>query len=325
MQTKEVPRMGIHDRKYMSGEGKRHSFGGGMPKTFTVKFVFVVAAVLLADLLFDHEITRALIFDVGKIKSDWEVWRIFSSFFLSNPGGNIVVTLVVLYVFYSLGNALENELGTTKFINLLISMSIGMALVGLIMPSTYDLKVAMKGGAEMTVKAPVVFGYVDGMLSGLFLAYGLFLGRQKMTLLLMFLVPVSLSGYALIGFTVGIIFLSAFAFNSIIALPMLGGCLGAYLFITQYSKGNHIDYFKILAKAKGKPKPKQKPVSKPRMNTNQQNFQIMDEPEEDVDDVDKYIKEKVDPILEKIATSGMNSLTAKEKKILENAKKKMGK
>jgi hypothetical protein len=169
------------------------------------------------------------------------------------------------------------------------------------------------------------FGYIRGMLSGLFLAYGLFLGKQKMTLLLFFVLPLTLTGYALIGFTVGLIFITALFFQSATALPMLGGCFGSYLFISQYMKGTHIDFLKYFKPKKKLKSQQQKPQKSGRMNTYQKGFEVMSEGDEEIEDVDKYIKEVVDPILEKIATSGMNSLTAKEKKILENAKKKMGK
>lgn len=296
--------MGIHDRQYMSGEGKAKP---SMPKTFTARFVFICAIVYLLDLLSQGQISDNFIFDTFKIKQDFELWRILSSFFMFHPGTGLLFVAIILYIFYSLGHAIESELGSTKFINLLISISIGMALVALILPGD-----------------STPFGYVDGMLSGLFLAYGLFLGKQKMTLKLYFLIPLTLSGHSLIGFTVGIIFISALVSGSSAssALPMLGGCLGAYLFITQYMKGNNIDYFNFLGKLKGKPKAKKAPPVK--MNKQQQNFQLMTD-EDDNEDVDQYIKDKVDPILEKIAQSGMNSLTAKEKKILDIAKKKMGK
>ena len=61
------------------------------------------------------------------------------------------------------------------------------------------------------------------------------------------------------------------------------------------------------------------------MNTHQMGFEVINDEQENIEDVDKYIKDVVDPILEKIANSGMNSLSAKERKIFEDAKKKMGK
>jgi hypothetical protein len=45
----------------------------------------------------------------------------------------------------------------------------------------------------------------------------------------------------------------------------------------------------------------------------------------DVEDVsDDYVANQVDPILEKISKHGIHSLTARERKTLEEARKKMG-
>jgi predicted DNA binding protein len=41
------------------------------------------------------------------------------------------------------------------------------------------------------------------------------------------------------------------------------------------------------------------------------------------DSDEQFIKNEVDPILDKITAQGIHSLTARERKILENARKKM--
>ena len=277
-----------------------------MPQTLTAKFVILTGIIYLIDVMVEHKLLINCAFITESVH-DFEIWRIFTAFFFFNPGTNLIFALVILFVFYSLGHSIEKELGSKRFLNMLICTSAGMALIGLI--------------------TPVAMGYIDGMLSGLFLAYGLFLGKEKMTLLLFFLMPLTLSGYMLIGFTVGIIFASALIFSSSVALPMLGGCFGSYFYINMYMKGKDINLFGFLKpKQKTKQAPKRNIPAPPPMNSNQRNFSVVeDEPEEEMDDVDRYITEKVDPILEKIANSGMSSLTSKEKKILEDAKKKMGK
>ncbi len=320
--------MGIHDRKYMNNNqyGRQSPFGGGLPKTFTVKFVIIAAVLYFVDALLNGQLIGSqvvpgqLAFHSGLIKDNWEFWRIFTAFFLVSPGETFLSVVITLIVFYWVGNHIEREIGAKRYVNLLITTSLGMALIGPILPATGTITV---GDRTFPLNEP--FGYIRGMLSGLFLAYGLFLGKQKMTLLLFFVLPLTLTGYALIGFTVGIIFITALFFHSATALPMLGGCFGSYLFISQFMKGTHIDYLKFFKPKNKKNRTQQKPKKRGRMNTHQLGFEVINEGEDDIEDVDKYIKEVVDPILEKIATSGMNSLSAKEKKILENAKKKMGK
>lgn len=297
--------MGIHDRKYMSDDNNGKSPFGGGPKSFTTKYVIVCVIVVLANALTGYALTKYLSLNPVAIY-EFELWRLFTPFIMFSGTGNEVINFVILFVLYSLGNQIESRLGTKTYINLLITTCIGMMLVGILIPKSFD------------------FGYVSGILSGLFLAFGLFLGRQKMTLMLFFLIPLTLSGHMLIGFTVGLTVLSGLMGAWLTALPMLGGCFASYVFITQYQKGQPIDLLGLLKK-KATPKQKNAPPRKSGpLNNNQANFTVLEEDEE-IDDVDAFIQEKIDPILEKIATSGMSSLTTKEKKLLEEAKKKMGK
>ena len=304
--------MGIHDRKYMSDEtgSRRSPIGGGMPKSFTTKYVFICAILVLVDALTGYSLQANFTLTSAKVY-EFEVWRLFTAFFLFTGPDQEVMKLIILFVFYSLGNQIEERLGTRSYINLLITMAVGTMIVAVLIPNV------------------IMFGYASGLLSGLFLAYGLFLGSQKMTLMLFFLIPLTLSGYMLIAFTVGLIVLMTLTNMStwFVSIPMLGSCFASYVFITQYQKGQTIDFLKMLKPKQKKSKPSSPPKKKSlgRMNTNQAGFSLVDDEEEKMDDVDAFIEEKIDPILEKIATSGMSSLTAKEKKLLEDAKKKMGK
>ena len=304
--------MGIHDRKYMADESghRRSPMGGGMPKTFTAKYVIVCAVFVLVDALTNYSLQVNFTLTSSKVY-DFELWRPLTAFVLFTGPHQEIMKLVILFVFYSLGNQIENILGFKQYVNLLITMALGMFVVGVLIPDV------------------VMVGYVSGLLSGLFLAYGLFLGNQRMTLKLFFIIPLTLSGYMLIAFTVGIIVLMTLVnlSNWFVSIPMLGACFASYVYITQYQKGSYIDFLKLLTpKKKPATQNTKTPPRKPtRMNTNQSGFKVLDEEDENMDDLDAYISDKVDPILEKIATSGMSSLTAKEKKILENAKKKMGK
>ena len=297
--------MGIHDRKYMSDDSYgRPSLGGG-PKTFTTKYVIVCAIAVLANALTEYALTKNLCLNPPAVY-DSEIWRLFTAFIMFSGTQNEVMNLVILFVLYSLGNQIETQLGTKTYVNLLITMCIGMMIVGVLIPQ------------------PFFFGYVSGILSGLFLAFGLFLGGQKMTLMLFFLIPLTLTGHMLIAFTVGLTIVSGLMGAWLYALPMLGGCFASYVFITQYQKGQTIDLLGWFVK-KAKPKQKNAGPRKPApLNSNQAKFTLLED-DEDIDDVDAFIQDKIDPILEKIATSGMSSLTAKEKKLLEEAKKKMGK
>lgn len=291
--------MGINDRKYMSGPPLGGGFGN-IQKTVTLKIVFICASIFLLDTLLKGQLSQALRFDTQAVRN-FEIWRLFTAAFFGNS--TLLWVAISLFIFYSLGNFLENSLGANRFINLLLFSIIGHSFLALFIP--------VKG-----------MGFFDGILSSVFLAYGLILGSQKFTLMLFFILPLTLSGHMLVGLTVALIAFQSFS-SWAYGVPMLGGCAAVYIFISQYQMGKSIDLLKFM-KPKPRPKNNESKARPFQPNTIQRNFSIVDDEEEIKDDVDSYIKDKVDPILEKIATSGMSSLTKEEKKILENAKKKIG-
>ena len=306
--------MALHDRKYMN-EPPKPSMGGGMPKTFTAKYIVVCLCVYLIDILVEKQLTYNLCLNPTKFY-EFEVWRLFTPFIMFSEIEQTVFRILGLVILYLIGIQFERMLGSRNFKNLFITICIGQVLVGVLVPENFN------------------YGYFSGILSGLFVAYGLILGPKKMTLHLYFLIPLKLSGYMLIAFIVGVMVLLTLVnlYPWQIAVPVLGGCFAAYVFTSQYQRGQEIDiigWFTRLIKPKKKNKaaPKRTIPTPPPMNSHQRNFSVVEDAdeEEEVDDVDRYITEKVDPILEKIATSGMSSLTKKEKKILEDAKKTMGK
>ena len=73
-----------------------------------------------------------------------------------------------------------------------------------------------------------------------------------------------------------------------------------------------LGFTKVLPNMKAKTKKKK--VSKKKMNVLQKSFHVI---KDDEADVDEFISERIDPILEKIAQDGLSSLTAEERKLLE--------
>ena len=279
---------------------------GNIPKTVTARFLFICLGVYLLDALFQGKLSQFGLFSQPALKQ-FEVWRLLTPAFFHTNSGQFIWVLISFYIFYSLGNFLESSLGDKRFLNLLICSVLGHAFLAAFVP--------VAG-----------IGFFDGILSSIFLAYGLILGAQKFKLMLFFILPLTLSGHMLVGLTIGLISLQCLMGGEYwrMGIPMLGGCAAVYIFISQYQMGKNIDflkYFKRKPKAGNASKTKSRPYEP---NTIQRNFQIIDDKEAEMGDVDSYIKDKVDPILEKIAKSGMGSLSKAERKILENAKKKIG-
>ena len=302
--------MGIHDRKYMSDDNhyRQSPFGGGA-KSFTTKYIIVCAVIWMLDEILKSSLTLNLSLNPQRFY-DFEVWRLISAFVMFTEAESFVHRILEMVILFLIGAQFEQQLGRKNYINLIITICLGQVIGGILIPHAYNI------------------GYFSGIVSGIFVSYGLILGPQKMTLRLYFLIPLTLTGYMLVVFIIGLLIIFALAnfYPWELTVPLLTGCFAAYVYTTQYQRGHYID---LLGWFKKKAKPKQKNV-KPKkktsapMNDNQAKFSVVEE-DEDIDDVDAFIQDKIDPILEKIATSGMSSLTSKEKKLLAEAKKKMGK
>jgi len=295
--------MGINDRHYMKGPSTVGGRFNRLPKTVTARYVALCAiAYLLSLLLFPSHIDNPLLFSQQAIFQNFEFWRLFTPAFFAEPN-TIVGVAIGLFIFYLIATYIEEMMGSRRFLNLLVCCTLTSALFGLFVPF------------------PLYYGYFGGFVSAMFVSWGLLLGREKITLMLMFLIPLTLSGHMIIALSVGIIVIQCLLREEywLQGISMLGSCAGAYIFTTQYQLGKNIDLVKYFER-------KKKPVKKkaPKKNTNQQQFRVVDD-EEDIEDVDAYIKANVDPILEKIAQSGMGSLSAQEKKILQQAKNKINK
>ena len=96
----------------------------------------------------------------------------------------------------------------------------------------------------------------------------------------------------------------------------LCACLGTFL----YTKKAYPQLaFNFPFWVKRKKKPKKTVHGKTKI---QKQFKIVPKPSKKTyqNEFDQYIEEKIDPILDKIALSGIESLSKEEKKILEKAK-----
>jgi hypothetical protein len=127
--------------------------------------------------------------------------------------------------------------------------------------------------------------------------------HRVITLLLFFILPVSLKARTMILISGAIaVFGILFPADNIAHAAHLGGMLAGMVFIRQWRFRWGYWPGEQMPPAEDAPPPV-----------------IIARP----DDTDDFIAAEVDPILEKIATHGIHSLTERERKILETARKRM--
>ena len=135
------------------------------------------------------------------------------------------------------------------------------------------------------------------------IAFTTILPELEMTLLLFYVVPVRMRAKHLAMATVGlsVLFLVTHKFSMIGHWAHLGGCLFGWLYVKQLGYGNPLRIQKYLFEKR------QQAERIERMSPQQ------------------FISEEIDPILDKIARDGIQSLTRSERRTLEKGREKIAK
>jgi len=145
---------------------------------------------------------------------------------------------------------------------------------------------------------------------GLVAAYALLFPERELTLLLFFVIPVHLRAkMLLIGSAVLAVAGIAFPMDNVANAAHLGGMAMGWFFVRRILQGD-------WSRLEGALRPAEMGKSPLR--------RLPPEPPADKPATADFVASEVDPILDKISAHGIGSLTAREREILEAARKKMG-
>jgi membrane associated rhomboid family serine protease len=232
------------------------------------------------------------------------VWQLLTFQFMHAGLLHLVVNCWVIYVF---GRAIEEMLRWKKFLTLYLSSGvvggICQVLAALLWPGLF-------GG-------PVVGASAGGF--GLLAAFAVLFPERELIMLLFFIIPIRLSAKMLLMLSAvlavgGIVF----PIDNIANAAHLGGMLAGVVFIRQFVQGRWSQ--------SGFPSSSGVPgefitgwVGKSSLWRS-----ASGKPDEDLSN-DEFVKSEVDPILDKISRQGIQSLTAREREILEKARERMAK
>ncbi|MCO5051869.1 MAG: rhomboid family intramembrane serine protease [Verrucomicrobiae bacterium] len=219
------------------------------------------------------------------------LWQLLTFQFLHAGFLHLVLNSVGIFFF---GFAVEEALGTKRFLWLYLASGVIGGLVhvagSLILPSRFGV-IIHEG---LRLYTPVV-GASAGLF-GLITAYAVMFPHRDLTVLLFFVIPITVSARVLLWVSLGISLVGILIDNGRVAHGAhAGGILGGWLMLRWLtrSKSRRREEVEI---------PSPKPASK-------------SEPE--------FFSEEVDPILEKISQHGIQSLTARERNVLDAARKRM--
>jgi membrane associated rhomboid family serine protease len=283
----------LEDRDYMrQPEFGENSWGPRFALTWTTTLVAVYVVVLLAELSVERFFPGNASFlwnyfalSTGGLARGY-VWQLLTYQFMHAGWIHLILNSWALIVF---GSALEQMLGARRYLTVLflsgIAGGVFQVLLGMVWPAYF-------GGAVVGASAGVF---------GLVAAFAALVPNQELTMLIFFVIPVRMRAKTLLILSFVIALMGIiFPMGNIANAAHLGGMAMGWFYVKKII-GNPA----LMGTVESKPLFRfrsRSPVAKPA---------------EELDESD------VDAVLDKISARGINSLTSKERAILEAARKRM--
>ncbi|MFT4588883.1 MAG: membrane associated rhomboid family serine protease [Candidatus Binatia bacterium] len=244
------------------------------------------------------------------------VWQLFTFQFMHGSGWHLIGNSLIIFF---CGREIETRFGRGTFLRLyLISGFVGgvfYVLRQLPFPELHD---------------NVCIGASAGAF-GLLAAFCMLDPHRKITLLLMFFIPIAIPAWVILAaegaFTVLSILAPAEG-DHVAHAGHLGGLVVGMIWVKYYVFGagwgsipllGRISLPKIVIRRKSKP---QRTTNAPRRAPKSRGIVVRPN-EPDTSSDAEFISKKIDPILDKIREKGIHSLTDKERAILEKGKDRL--
>lgn len=235
----------------------------------------------------------------GGLRSGY-LWQLVTFQFLHGSLGHIFFNCLTLYLF---GRAVESALGTRKFVMLYFCSGVfgGLlhAFAAIVWPNYFDVPVVGASAGIFGVVAAFAMLFPDQPLLFMFV-----INMRARTLLWVELVITALG----IGFPNSRLVISLF--GNMAHAAHLGGILTGLAFIRLGEE------FRARSSGWDTGSQGRSPFKLPRWTSSSPAGKSGSRPEE-------FISTEVDPILDKISAHGIQSLTERERKILDAARRKM--
>jgi len=227
------------------------------------------------------------------------VWQLLTFQFMHAGWMHLLFNSLAIYFF---GRTVETAFGSRRFLSIyLISGMVGglvQMLFALLMPAFDSPVVGASAGA-----------------SGLVAAFAVLNWTEPFTLILYF-IPVTMRVRTLLWVSIGMAIFGILNVRSHVAnAAHLGGILVGFIYARQVLHG-HWPQWHLFPRRE---RPRKVAVTRTRENK----FWHSGPAEDEEGSSDNFLQDEVDPILEKISAHGIQSLTSRERSILEAARKKM--
>jgi membrane associated rhomboid family serine protease len=233
------------------------------------------------------------------------VWQLITYQFMHAGFLHLLVNMIVLYFF---GRAVEEALGRKPFLQIYFASGVVGGLLQMLVAALF----------------PDFFGRsVVGASAcglGLLATFAALFPERQITLLLFFIIPVSLRARTLLWIAIGLSIFGLLApIGNVAEAAHLGGIITGLAYVRWVVR--NAGWQAPEVRAEGPPRPRVLASS-----SSKRPFWQRSKPAEEEDlPPAEFISREVDPILDKISAYGIQSLTERERRILEAARAKMAK
>jgi membrane associated rhomboid family serine protease len=283
---------------------RRPAFKFRWSATVALLVVNVVAFIIQSavERFSNFQTDRYLALSVGGLREGF-VWQLLTYQFMHGGPIHLILNCWMIYVF---GREVEETLGRLNFLTLYFTSGI----IG-------GLFQALAGLLPFEAFAHPVVGASAGA-SGLLAAFATLYPERPLMMLLFFIIPVNMRAKFLLLFG-GLVTLFGLVYpmGNIAHAAHLGGMLTGIVFV-RYAIYWHWQWPRLR-----RPRPQPlRPLVKAPLRASARWGQSAVRVEEDLPP-EEFLSKAVDPILDKISAQGIQSLTDRERKILETAREKM--
>jgi membrane associated rhomboid family serine protease len=319
--------MSLYDRDYMRDEAP--SFGDHLRQVSAFHWffwaniiVYVFQWVLFSDFCLTHEISTNQYLPAGGVSIDsltqGHVWTPFTYMFVHGSIGHIILNSMMLWF---AGKRVQDLYGPRHFVIIYVASGIIGAALQIVL-SAYVLN-------EPSIS---LIG-ASASIMGLLLAYAIAMPDEEVTLLLAFIIPVRFRLWGLAKFLLitNIVFAALAAFDKlpnwlsggghVAYLAHIGGALAGWYYARILGYGGLQPVFGAFpSPPKARRRPAMARVSRPVVEIDMDAVRRKNPRNDPVVDL---IRDEVDPILDKISTHGLNSLTDDERRTLDRASRQI--
>lgn len=308
--------MGLDERDYYRDDG-RGGFRLAIPRTVVMNLIVVNVAVFLVC-WFTGPNSQALGSEISKLLEltpahPWQVWRFLTYGFAHKDIWHVLFNMYGLFLF---GRDVEGRYGKWEFLRVYLAMIVFGGLVWL--GGSYAVSTVSERSFEMF---PAVVG-ASGAVVGVTILFCMNFPRRE--LLVMGVLPVQawVLGLVYVGFDLVSAFSAAFGRRGDIAFQvhLAGAAFAAAYFLLGWNFG-------ALGPSRGT-NPRRWFQRKPRLRVHSAADEARPAPRRappPADDANEDLDRRADEVLRKLHESGEESLSAKERRVLEEYSRRMRK